>query len=175
MDEEKRQEAGKKFLDFTILFFTVAKGMYRHENMIKANSLAFQTLMDLNHLEPEKSWLTMSELADNLRITKQQLTKLVNDLEEKQLVERFHDKTNRRLVNISITPHGRQLLSQLRKEMLATTLQSISNLNAEEVDCLDSTLTSLNRLMEKLEKCSGSSRNFHRNLHAPTADAPVNS
>lgn len=162
MDEEKKQEAGKKFLDFTILFFTVAKGMYRHENMIKANSLAFQALMDLNHLEPEKSWLTMSELADNLRITKQQLTKLVNDLEEKQLVERFHDKTNRRLVNISITPRGRQLLFQMKEEMLATTLQSISNLDPEEIDCLDSTLTSLNKLMGKLAISSSSSRNSHR-------------
>ena len=45
MDEEKKQLAGKAFLNFTILFYTMTKNMYRHENQIRAHSLAFQTLI----------------------------------------------------------------------------------------------------------------------------------
>ena len=85
---------GEHFLEFIISFFNLAKGRYQQQNQIKANSVAFHALVVLN--QPGRPAPTMSELASELEITKQQLTKLVNDLEEKQLVERQHDHRNRR-------------------------------------------------------------------------------
>ena len=76
---------GEHFLEFIISFFNLAKGRYQQQNQIKANSVAFHALVVLN--QPGRPAPTMSELASELEITKQQLTKLVNDLEEKQLVE----------------------------------------------------------------------------------------
>mgnify|MGYP000358611757 CR=1 FL=1 len=77
---------GEHFLDFTITFFNLAKSKYQQQNQIKANSVGFQALILLN--QTGRSAPTMSELAARLEITKQQLTKLVNDLEEKGLVKR---------------------------------------------------------------------------------------
>lgn len=155
MDEEKKQLAGRTFLDFTILFYTMTKNMYRHENQIRAHSVAFQTLIDLNRLPPDRPSMTMSELAEDLKITKQQLTKLVNDLEEKQLVERLHDKTNRRLVNISITPEGRELLNQLKSDMLQTTLQAFSDLSDSEIQQLEKTFADVKPLIIKMIRTTG--------------------
>lgn len=150
MDDKQNQLAGMAFLDFTVRFFTMAKNLYRHENQIRAHSLAFQTLIDLDSLPADRPCMTMSELAENLKITKQQLTKLVNDLEEKQLVERLHDKTNRRLVNISITTEGRMLLEQLKNAMLQTTLGALSGLSDGEIQQLKQALTAITPLIVKM-------------------------
>ena len=60
--------------------------------------------MQLN--QPGRQAPTMSEMALQLGITKQQLTKLINDLEEKNLVRRQHGSRNRRHVYLMITPEG---------------------------------------------------------------------
>ena len=101
--------------------------------------------------------MTMSELAEDLKITKQQLTKLVNDLEEKQLVERLHDKANRRLVNISITAEGKELLERLKNDMLQTTLQSFSDLTDPEIQQLQKTLADAEPLIRKMICTTGAS------------------
>ncbi len=155
MSDEKRQLAGKIFLEFAILFYTTAKNMYRHENQIRIHSAAFQALIDLSDLPPDRPAMTMSELADDLRITKQQLTKLVNDLEEKQLVERFHDKANRRLVNVSITAEGRTLLEQLKADMLQTTLLAFADLTDGEILELENAFTDIKPLILKMIRTAG--------------------
>ena len=82
-------------MEFAIDFFNLAKNSYHQQNQIRANSAAFQVLMQLN--QPDRQAPTMSEMALQLGITKQQLTKLINDLEEKNLVRRQHSSRNRRM------------------------------------------------------------------------------
>ena len=72
---------GAHFLEFVIQFFTLTKIQYQQQNQIKANTQGFQLLFLLNH--QEEASLTMSELAAQMHTTKQQLTRLVNALEEK--------------------------------------------------------------------------------------------
>lgn len=148
--EEQKPDAlavSDHFLKFTIRFFTLAKSQYQQQNVVKANSLAFNTLMTLNELNGHE--LTMSELADQLDITKQQLTKLVNDLEEKELVQRTHDSRNRRQVYISITDRGIQMLMDLKESMLDSTLKALSGYTEEELAALDHCLVRLADLLGK--------------------------
>lgn len=146
------ETAGAHFVDFTVTFFNLAKNIYRHENQIRANSLAFQVLLELNELSPDSSAFTMSDLADCLRITKQQLTKLVNDLEDKQLVRRTHDTANRRQVYISITSEGRRLLHALYQDMFKTTRRALSSYTEEEILELDQALAIMTRLLAKFDQ-----------------------
>ncbi len=141
--------AGIQFIDFTFHFFNMAKTLFRHENQVRANSLAFQAILELSQLEGSSQPISMSDLADQLRIPKQQLTKLVNDLEEKQLVTRVHNKTNRRKVHISITPSGQSLLAELHQAMLTSTIQALSAYTNDELLEMAQSLKSLNRLIEK--------------------------
>ena len=141
------QTVSAHFLKFTIRFFTLAKSQYQQQNVVKANTLAFNALMRLNELSGRN--LTMSELADQLDITKQQLTKLVNDLEEKELVQRTHDSQNRRQVYITITDQGARMLADLKQSMLNSTLKALSGYTEEELAQLDHCLTNLSHLLEK--------------------------
>ena len=82
-------------------------------------------------------------------MAKQQLTKLVNDLEEKKLVTRIHDQANRRKVYISITPSGQELLSTLHQAMLDSTIQALSVYTRDELSEMSQAFETISRLMEK--------------------------
>ena len=140
-------EIGSHFLEFSIHFLKTAKSQYQQQNQIKANTLAFHTLLFLD--EKSGHLPTMSEMAAELDITKQQLTKLINDLEERQLVCRIHDSKNRRQVYLSLTLEGEKSLSQLRELMLSRTMECLKNFSPKELEEFDDCLMRLAGLMKK--------------------------
>ena len=105
------KNTGIHFLEFALGFLSLAKCHYQPSHDMKVNSLPFFALIALD------SWAdqdyTMSELADKLSITKQQLSHMIKVLEERGLVERIHDTANRRRVYIRICDSGREMMNQL--------------------------------------------------------------
>lgn len=144
---DDRRRAGEQFLNFTIRFFNLAKANYQQHNQIKVNTVAFYAMMRLN--QPYLKAPTMSELAKELDIPKQQLTKLVNDLESKCLVERRHDSINRRQVHLYITPSGSAIMRQLKNAMLDCTISGFASFSEEELKDLTCCLERLTQLLEK--------------------------
>lgn len=145
--ESALRTAGIHFLEFAVAFLTLAKCQYQQDNDVKVNSLPFFTLVALD------SWAdsdyTMSELADKLQITKQQLSRLINVLEEKGLVERIHDTANRRRVYIRICPNGREMMNSVKQCMLDSTLYGLRAYSEDELRELDQCICRLIQLMEK--------------------------
>ena len=145
---ETLQTTGIHFLEFTVAFLSMVKHHYQQgTGDIRANSLAFFALIALDNWASEN--YTMSDLADKLQIPKQQLTKLINDLEERQLVERIHDTANRRRVYIRICGPGRALMEDVKQEMLQATLHGLRSYNKEELQELDRCIGRLTELMER--------------------------
>lgn len=138
---------GEHFLSFSVGFFNQIRGQFQQQNCIRAGTQAFHALVVLHELEAPPP--TMSCLAARLGITKQQLTKLVNDLEGKGLVRREHDQKNRRQVCLTITPEGTQSLSQLKKEMLDCTVSALSVYTDQELSELDQSIRSLVQLLPR--------------------------
>lgn len=138
---------GEHFLEFTNTFFNLAKSKHPQHKQVKANSVAFHALVLLNR--PDRPAPTMSELAAEMEITKQQLTKLVNDLEEKQLVQRLHDRKNRRQVYLTITSSGTHIVKQLKEAMLECTVTGLSCYTAEELAEMDNCLLRLSSLLSR--------------------------
>ena len=56
----------------------------------------------------------MSTLADRLGIARRSATSVVDDLVARRLVERHPTPTDRRAVEVAVTPAGTRLLDQLR-------------------------------------------------------------
>ena len=138
---------GIHFLEFALGFLSLAKCHYQPSQDIKVNSLPFFALIALD------SWAdqdyTMSELADKLSITKQQLSHMIKILEERGLVERIHDSSNRRRVYIRICDSGRELMNQIKQDMLDSTLIGLRAYTQEELASMDECLCRLMKLMEK--------------------------
>ena len=66
----------------------------------------FHTMVELSFTDA----MNMTQLAAQLYISKQQLTKIIDGLVEKGFVRRFGDENNRRVVLVEATEKGRKLM-----------------------------------------------------------------
>jgi DNA-binding MarR family transcriptional regulator len=62
---------------------------------------------------PGRNWVTIGELAEQMRITHQSAVGLVDRMEEMRLVKRIIPKEDRRRVQVSLTAKGLKLLGKL--------------------------------------------------------------
>lgn len=147
VDQQELSSAGLKFMDFAIRFFNMAKCQYQQQNQVKANKAGFQVLFILSI--PEYPQPTMSFLAEEMGITKQQLTKLVNDLEAMGLVKRIHDERNRRQVYVTLTDDGRNEFEEIKQAMLECTVAGLKDFSEDELEQLGDCLERLIPLLEK--------------------------
>ena len=104
----------------------------------------------------------MTEKTENTPTFEQQLTRLVNALEEKRLVRRIHDTQNRRLVYLSITPAGKESMKQLKQAMLSATVEGLSGFSADELNELDDCLKKLSSLLPRFNPDSLEKNIFER-------------
>ena len=147
VDQQELSSAGLKFMDFAIRFLNMAKCQYQQQNQVKANKAGFQVLFILSM--PEYPQPTMSFLAEEMGITKQQLTKLVNDLEAMGLVKRIHDERNRRQVYVTLTDDGRNEFEEIKQAMLECTVAGLKDFSEDELEQLGDCLERLIPLLEK--------------------------
>ena len=119
------KNTGIHFLEFALGFLSLAKCHYQPSHDMKVNSLPF------------------------LSITKQQLSHMIKVLEERGLVERIHDTANRRRVYIRICDSGREMMNQMKQEMLSSTLFGLRAYTPEELASMDECLCRLMELMKK--------------------------
>jgi MarR family 2-MHQ and catechol resistance regulon transcriptional repressor len=101
----------------------------------------FGVLEALYHL----GTLSQSELGQKLLRSGGNITLVIDNLEKQGLVQRQRDARDRRLVNVSLTPAGEALISQVFPEHLNAILSEMSVLSAEEQE-------QLGRLCRKLGK-----------------------
>ena len=81
--------------------------------------------------------LSMSELAQEMQISKQQLTPLVNKLINQGLLVKKEDEYDRRIVRIEVTEQGRNMLREIFAEMRIELMDKLRLLSDEELAELD--------------------------------------
>lgn len=117
------------------------------EKMAKTLSpMQIHILLYLKGKEP----ISMSELAADLNILKQQMTHLTDKLEENNLIVRIHDKKDRRSIKVSITQSGVDYLNDFRKEALDAMMSKLEQLSVEDIDELHVAIRSMYRILKKL-------------------------
>ena len=94
--------------------------------------------------------LTMSALAEKLDITKQQLTKLVNDLEKRGLAARMRGEENHRKYYLQITEDGRQTLSGMVGSLMEPAERTFSSYTGDEKQELLRSILCLEQFLEDI-------------------------
>jgi DNA-binding MarR family transcriptional regulator len=79
---------------------------------------------------------SVKEAADFLGITKSAVTQLADPLDAKGLIARRPDPADRRIVRLSLTPQGRQLLKKLAQHKFDALRAAIGSLDDKEVEAL---------------------------------------
>lgn len=88
-----------------------SKGPARQANMLAQGEMAMLASIVFGAGET-----TPGELSENLELTTARVANTLNSLEDKGLVERIHDKVDRRRVFVRITEKGRKAVEKAQKE-----------------------------------------------------------
>ena len=98
-----------------------------------------------------KENLAVSEVAKRLVIPKSQMTHLIDQLVDLDIVARYPDAKDRRVINISLTDHGKVVLKECRGIMKQTVRNKLSRLTPAELAGLSIALEKLKDIGAKLE------------------------
>jgi DNA-binding MarR family transcriptional regulator len=114
---------------------------------LRGNKLYFHVLYVLcDHPPPG---LTMSQLAEAMLVSPQQLSRLINGMEENGLVQREHDPSNRRRVYVRALSAGLAELDKIIAETRNWIAAELSSFSAEETRRLHECFSFIGRLLEK--------------------------
>lgn len=91
--------------------------------------------------------MTLGEVAARERIAPPSVTKIVEDLVARGLVDRRVDPTDRRVALVSVTPEGREMLEANRTRRSAFLAERLAELDPAERDRLASVLDVLDHLV----------------------------
>jgi len=98
----------------------------------------------------ENSACTMSALAGEMLMPKQQVTPIIDKLVTEKLVQREYDPVDRRIIRIRLTTLGLELLEKDKKNKLDVLNAKLANLDASELQSLDHAATTFFKLIQKL-------------------------
>lgn len=104
MDENELKELLGKFIELTLNYYYDYQDQSVSRKRFRMNSLSFNILFRL-YMSREKK-LTIMDLSEKMQISKPQLIKLVNTLEDEKLVLRERFRENRRIVYLSLNENG---------------------------------------------------------------------
>lgn len=115
------------------------------------------THMDVTHhqfqivrLLDEEGTLHVAEIAKKLEIARAQMTKLIDKLVELDLVERQPNADDRRVIDISLTKHGKSAIKADRGNMQKVIREKLSVLSAKEVKDLGDALKKIRIIFDKI-------------------------
>lgn len=111
----------QNFLKSTLKYYYDFQDHSVERKRFRMNSLSFNILFRLYTTKERK--LTIMELADRMQISKPQLVKLLNNLEDEKLVIRERFKENRRIVYLSLSERGNAYIAQALENMEEALLQ----------------------------------------------------
>jgi DNA-binding MarR family transcriptional regulator len=91
----------------------------------------------------------ISQIADNLNISKSNMTPIIDSLIGHELVNRYPDPNDRRILRVELTPKTYELLESFRIAICKLFVEKISALSDEEVVTLDSSISNLITIFKK--------------------------
>lgn len=106
----------------------------------------FHVIMVIN----EKKSINMTDLANEMMISKPQLTPIINKLIQKNYLVRKNSPEDRRVINISLTQLGKDMLKQRKDYLFRMTTQRISALQTAELAELNKAIITISQLINKL-------------------------
>ncbi len=98
-----------------------------------------------------KGSLSMSELAHEMQISKQQLSPLVYRLINQGLLVRKPDENDRRIVRMEVTEQGRKMVEELFEEIKLDLVAKLRTLPGMELDELEQMLKRIQEILENVE------------------------
>jgi DNA-binding MarR family transcriptional regulator len=135
-----------------MLFFPLLKRLLRGDPgdtaLAPFRNQSFHVLRTLQKRGP----LAISTVGSRLAIAKQNMTGLIDRLEADGLVERRHDPSDRRIVNIEVTEKGIAFLAEATEGMKQIIKRNLTGMSGANLGELHRASASLRKVFVALEK-----------------------
>ena len=95
--------------------------------------------------------LSMSQLASKICTSNEQATRAVTQLVDKGLVNRAQNKTNRRVVNITLTQKAKDHIEAAKKAALSEGQKTQKNITDEEIQIVNSAILTILEIIRKVD------------------------
>lgn len=92
----------------------------------------------------------ISQIADNLSISKSNMTPIIDNLITYGLVNRYPDSNDRRILRVELTQKASELLESFRIAVCNSFVERISPLSDDEIVTLDNSISNLIAILKKL-------------------------
>lgn len=131
--------------DFLEVLFLMRHRIFRHVSIpLPVNQFSIMLILY------DEGSMIFSEIARSLSIIKQQLSPLINHLEEDGLVKRIQDTDDKRRVRIKITAKGKKFIDSTQDEIKSRLENTLHTLSKEEIEEFGASLQTLMRLFGKI-------------------------
>lgn len=117
------------------------------KNVTDLKHSSFHALLILS----KYSEITMQSLSNELMVSKQQLTKIIGELLTKGYVERYHDKSNLRIVYVRVTEEGLHALRKIRTASTNELSKKLELLTNDEQLKLYNAIATINEIFDKIK------------------------
>ena len=139
---EKIDEYEKLGELFRILIDNYTSSEHRPNHKLKHLTPAdIRAILNIGRLRRER----MSNLAKHLHLTVGTLTSTIDRLVKKGYVLRYRSEEDRRIVEVSLSPKGEDLFTEIRSQRLLGAETFFSHLNDEEINTLQNIFSKLAR------------------------------
>lgn len=95
--------------------------------------------------------LSVSEIGDRISISRPQMTAMIDKLVSMELVTRVPDTNDRRIIRISITPAGKNLLSRARKRIKMRLVKKLGILDEKDLAVFAAAVNSFKVIGNKID------------------------
>ncbi len=147
MSDKKTTETAEQFISFIFDFYSLIRRHTVETNQFRIHSHGFTMLYSLRKCAGHA--VTMTGLSYMLGVTKQQITKLVNDFEDMGYVRRVRNDKKRRLVYVEITESGLSCLDVMIAEIENEIKTALGNFNESDLDVIMDSTRVLSDLFER--------------------------
>ena len=130
------------------ILYTSARLMLFLSSKLKPYNLTFQQYNVLRILRHANSPVPIKFISDSMIDPCSNCSRLVDKLSEKGLAARLEPETDKRIVNVTITPAGIALIDNAASVLFSQFKEKFDVFEEEEIFCLNATLDKLKTLID---------------------------
>lgn len=145
MQEPIAQEMGREMLRFHRLYGEKISRRFRQLHIDRLSQTEYLLLAII----VEKKHLPMSELCERAMMRKQQVTKNVNQLENKNLVLRVRTSENRRVVWLEPTEQAYEIVREVQQALVGELSRIFGQLKDDSLEESLQAMRTINRILER--------------------------
>lgn len=132
------------------LLLCLNRKVFSHDDIVKRLSIPPSHAKVVFHLHCGGE-ASVSEIAKHLSISKSNMTPIIDKLIQENLVERFTDPNDRRIIRVRVTEKGHNFCIKQREKTKKHLREKISSLSPYELDRVKDLAKELNCIFSKIE------------------------